>query len=264
MKICRMMFYSDYISDEQLVKAVQNSSRLEKCYIGLYEKNWNGSNHEELNEDLLRSLGCNTEVVYITNEDMQITGKESPVVVETACRNYVLDKAKNENYDLVVVQDTDEFLTSDDYEFLLTDYFPTMFRHGYDSCAIRLKNFWKNWSNILVCEEELVPEWPGEWATIGIRPYPEMKFTNMRAHTSILKCGVLQPSYLYHGTFVLSNEQVFKKIRNWGHCQDIDFEKWYHEKWLNWTRETEDLHPSIRPWIWKRAIEYTGELPEQL
>ena len=264
MKICRMMFHSDYISSEQLVKAVQNSSHLEKCYIGLYEKNWNGLDHQELNEDILHSLGSNTEIVRMTDQDMQITGKESPVVIETACRNYLLEKAKRENYDLVMVQDTDEFLSKEDYNFLLTDYIPTMFEHGYDSFAIRLKNFWKDWNNILVCEEELIPEWPGEWATLGLRTYPDMKFTNMRAHTSIQKCGVLQPCYLYHGTFVLSDEQVTKKIKNWGHSKDIDFEKWYREKWLNWTPETEDLHPSTRPQIWKKAIKYTGDLPENL
>lgn len=264
MKTCRMMFYSDYVSDEQLIKAVQNSSHLDKCYIGLYEKNWNGTTHQSLNDDLLHSLGGNTEIVFLTDEQMHITGKESPNTVETHCRNYILEKSKSENFDLMIVQDTDEFLCKEDYDFMMNDYFPTMFAQGYDSCAIRLKNFWKSWKHILVCEEELVPEWPGEWANFGIRIQPETKFLEIRQHTSIQKCGVKQPCYLYHGTFVHTDENVKKKIRSWGHSNDIDFDVWYRDKWLNWTLETTDLHPSIRPSIWKRAVEYTGNLPEQL
>ena len=124
MKTCRMMFYSDYVSDEQLVKAVQNSSHLDKCYIGLYEKNWNGTDHEELNEDLLHSLGGNTEIVFLTDEQMHITGKESPNTVETHCRNYILEKSKSENFDLMIVQDTDEFLCKEDYDFMMNIFKP--------------------------------------------------------------------------------------------------------------------------------------------
>lgn len=159
MKTCRMMFYSDYVSDEQLVKVVKNSSHLDKCYIGVHEKNWNGTHHESLNMDLLHSLGGNTEIVHLTYEKMNLSKTESPNVVETHCRNYILEKSKSENFDLMIVQDTDEFLSSEDYDFMMKDYFPTMFAQGYDSCAIRLKNFWKSWKYLLVCEYELVPEW---------------------------------------------------------------------------------------------------------
>jgi len=263
MKFCRMMFYSDYISDEQLVKAVQNSSLLDKCYIGLYEKNWSGTKHNNINTKLLYNLNENTEIVYITDEILGISGKEPPNIIETHCRNYILEKSKQNKYDFLIVQDTDEFLISEDYQFMMNEYIPTMIQQGYDSCAIRLKNFWKNWKTILVNEKEVIENWPGEWATFGLVLNPSMRFTNIRDHTFENKCGVQQESFLFHGSFVHNDDNLLQKINTWGHSNDIDFKKWYQEKWLDWTPETTDLHPSTRPEIWKQAVPYDGPLPKE-
>jgi hypothetical protein len=37
--------------------------------------------------------------------------------------------------------------------------------------------------------------------------------------------------------------------------------RWYKHKWLNWTENTINLHPTA-PWTWKRAIRFPGEQPE--
>jgi hypothetical protein len=258
-----MMFYSDYVSDEQLISAVQNSSELDKCYIGFSLQTWSGRRMESVNTNLLKNIKDitpNAEVIWI---DSGMYSSQSASEAEATCRNAIINKSIDEKFDFLVVQDTDEFVHEDDWNFLLNDYFPTMVSMGYDTCAIRLKNFWKSWENILVCDEIIVPEWPGEWATFGINLLKPVRFSTSRHTESIVKCGIKQDAFLYHGSWVLSDEQVQKKISSWGHSKDIDYEKWYNDKWLNWNQETTDLHPSINPHIWKKAIPYAGKLPKE-
>lgn len=263
MKICRMMFHSDYVSDEQLIAAIQNSFYLDKCYLGFSTRTWTGREMESININLLQNIkdiSPNVEVIWM---DKSLEFCPDPMKMDSSSRNLILDKAIEEKFDFLIVQDTDEFVHEDDWEFLLKDYFPTMVSFGYDTCAIRLKNFWKSWKNILVCDEIIVPEWPGEWATFGLNLSRPVRFSNSRHTESIVKCGIKQDVFLYHGSWVLNDEQVRRKITSWGHSKDINYDEWYNEKWLNWTDKTTDLHPSTRPHIWKNAIPYEGKLPRE-
>jgi len=258
-----MMFYSDYVSDEQLIKAVQNSSRLDKCYVGFSPQTWSGRKLGQINIDLLyniKNISPNAEMVWIDNSSYF---SPDPMEMDSLSRNKIIEKAKNEQFDFMVVQDTDEFVHEEDWDFLLNHYFPDMILGGYDTCAIRLKNFWKSWNNFLVCEEIIVPGWPGEWATFGVNLANPIRFESSRHIEYANKCAIQQDVFLYHGSWVLTDEQVRKKISSWGHSKDIDYEKWYNDKWLNWNRETTDLHPSIKPHIWKKAIPYAGKLPKE-
>lgn len=270
MKTCRMMFYSDYVSDEQLIKAVQNSSHLNKCYVGVHEKTWTNGKNTTLNYSLLKTLKTivsNVEIVHLEDKILNLNENSPPPIRESHTRNYILDIAKNDSFDFMIIQDTDEFMIKEDYFSFVENYAPQMVDSGYDSCAIRWKNFWKNWNTILICEKEIVPNWPGEWATFGISLNSNVKFTKNRHHTFKNKCAVMQPWYLYHGAYVLNNEQVLKKIKNWGHAMDAEYSNlnsWYEEKWLKWTPETTDLHPSNTPSIWTKAVPYEGPLPEEL
>ena len=270
MKTCRMMFYSDYVSDEQVVKAVQNSSHLDKCYIGVHKKTWTNGKNTSLNYSLLEKLKTivsNVDIVHLNDEILDLNENSPPPIRESQTRNYILNIAKKEHFDFMIIQDTDEFMIKEEYVSFINSYVPEMINLRCDSCAIRWKNFWKNWNTILICEKEIIPNWPGEWATFGISLNSNVKFTKNRHHTSANKCAVLQPWYLYHGCYVLTNEQALKKIQNWGHAMDEDYSKlslWYEEKWLNWTPNTKNLHPSNDPSVWLKAVPYEGPLPQEL
>ena len=265
-----MMFYSDYISDEQLVKAVQNSSHLDRCYVVTQEKTWTGEKSGSLNLDLLNRIQKdvhNVFTIHLDDELLKFNDKTTPPIRESEARNYILNLARKESFDFMIIQDTDEFMIREEYEDFIQRYIPDMTNAGYDSCGIRWKNFWKDWQHLLICEEELIPGWPGEWATFGINLHTDIKFTKNRYHTHSNKCGVLQPWYLYHGCYVLTDDQVKKKITTWGHSKDSDYaglSKWYEEKWLKWNENTTDLHPSDKPWLWKKTIRYDGPLPKEL
>jgi hypothetical protein len=263
MKTSRMMFYSDYVSDEQLILALENSSVLDKCYVGVSDIAWSGRKMEGINTNLLKNIKDitpNAEVIWI---DSGMYSSQSASEAEATCRNAIINKSIDEKFDFLVVQDTDEFVHEDDWNFLLNDYFPTMVSVGYDTCAIRWKNFWKSWNHLLLTGVDVVPGWPGEWATFGLNLSKPVFFSSMRHTESVVKCGIKQDVFLYHGPWILTDEQVRRKISSWGHSQDMNYENWYVEKWLNWNENTTDLHPSKIPHVWKKAIPYNGKLPKE-
>jgi len=67
----------------------------------------------------------------------------------------------------------------------------------------------------------------------------------------------------HHLSYVLSDEELLRKISTWGMRKQFDRDKWYEKKWLRWNEKTTDLHP-IEPSAWKCAIRRTFDLPEIL
>jgi hypothetical protein len=172
-------------------------------------------------------------------------------------RNACLKKAKEDGFDFLIVQDADEFYTVEDYGRMIR---VISSEPDYDYYITPWCNFWKSWDYILVNAS-------GE-ATSGFYPNVAMNcsldiwFSNLRGPGYSNNIKVLD-SLCYHGSYVLNDEEVYRKISSWAHAQDFDREDWYRNKWLNWTEDSVDLHPT-HPYVWKQAIKFTGELPEVL
>ena len=81
------------------------------------------------------------------------------------------------------------------------------------------------------------------------------------------KSWILYDIYLFHGSWILTDEQVLQKIQTWGHASDAsweDWEKWYREKWLKWTPEMESISMENSKFpVWKKAVRYDGSLPKE-
>jgi hypothetical protein len=255
-----MMFYSDYVSDSQLIAATKNTEHLDTCYIVFYQKTWTGTPHRRANLEHLNSLiprlAKNVRFLPIATFP-DITERFQ---VETTCRNLVLQIAKQEKHKICFVQDSDEFMLKSDYEGILTKYIPEMLGGGFDAAGIRWINFWKNWDWVLTNERG---EIAFEWDNFIIDLDSDVQFTLGRTIYGN-KSLIYYPYFLYHGCYVLTNEEVRDKINTCNRLEYIgmDMEKWYEEKWLNWTPDTENLHPSATPSLWKRAIRY-GKLPNE-
>ena len=160
MKSCRMVFYSDYVSDNQLLSTLKNSSLLDKCYIGFYEKTWEGRPHTKASVDHLKNLVGSSEkveIVSITQKDIGM--KSERFEVETSCRNYILDKAKTDGFRICFIQDADEFLIKEEYKIILDNHVPYMLNQGYDCASIRWVHFWKNWNWVLSLRRISQPNW---------------------------------------------------------------------------------------------------------
>ena len=278
MKFCRMMLYSDYISDEQLISAVKNSDSLDNCYIGLYEKTWSHREHKNINYKLLGEISQyakNAKVVYMTEKDLVVSGSETTKEMDIKCRNHILKIARNEKNDFLFLQDTDEFLKKQDYEFLKKKYIPEMSSAGYNCSAIRWITFWKNWNYVIVDENGDSYQKTDDMIKNGYR-FCWKNFI-MNLNTPILfadwdiensnKSWILYDIFLYHGSWILTNEQVREKIQTWGHSIDADekeWEDWYEEKWLNWSPEMEEISMKDKKFpVWKKAIKYEGTLPKE-
>lgn len=262
MKSCRMVFYSDYVSDNQLLSTLKNSSLLDKCYIGFYEKTWEGRPHTKASVDHLKNLVGSSEkveIVSITQKDIGM--KSERFEVETSCRNYILDKAKTDGFRICFIQDADEFLIKEEYKIILDNHVPYMLNQGYDCASIRWVHFWKNWNWVLTNENG---ELAYEWENFIIDLNSDVKFCLGRTLYGN-KLWIQEPWFLYHGCYVLSDKEVYEKITTCNRFEflEIDLNSWYEEKWLKWTPENENLYPSKNPSFWKKAIKYNGPLPKE-
>ena len=54
---------------------------------------------------------------------------------------------------------------------------------------------------------------------------------------------------------------MLEKIKTWGHSAEFNTDLWYQIKWLDWTEDTKNLHPTY-PGIWRQAIRFPLEQPK--
>ena len=128
-----------------------------------------------------------------------------------------------------------------------------------ESGNILNSNFWKSIDYITVKEDnELIAGYPD----ICINLNKGMRFQNKRTATKE-NIGVIENVICYHMSYVLTDEEVKRKLETWGHTNDFNIYQWYENKWLNWNENSIGLHP-IQPNAWFKAVKYFGELPEVL
>jgi predicted O-methyltransferase YrrM len=172
-------------------------------------------------------------------------------------RNACLKKAKEDGFDFLLVQDADEFYTTEAYGRMIEDISS---EPDYDCYETPWCNFWKSWDYILV--NEAGSSVHGYRPNVAMNCKRDIWFTSHRGPGYAAKVKILN-SLCFHGSYVLEDEEVYRKINSWGHALDFDREAWYSNKWLNWSEGSEDLHPT-HPYVWKRAVKFTGALPEVL
>jgi len=169
--------------------------------------------------------------------------------------------------DYLMVHDADEFYFHEDFEKLKKIVFDNP---DYDSYITKLCVFWKSFKYILVapkCNEYSNGSFYAPGGRISgiaetvVNLNHNLAYNNIRLVSGYNRYMV--DIVYYHGSYVLNDEEVLRKINTLGHKNDFDGEKWYKEKWLNWTLETKNLHP-MSPREWLYAEEFNEELPEVL
>jgi hypothetical protein len=171
-------------------------------------------------------------------------------------RNDCVDQAIRDGMDYLIIHDADEFYFHRDFPWI-KKYIEE--NPDYDYYNIAWYCFWKSFKNILL-----------DSTGNKIAGYPEfainlkrgVRFQSKRrpnkSNSNII------PPYIgicYHGSYVLTNEELLQKINTWGHTNDFNKEYWYNNIWLKWTPEMRDLH-LVSPSAWSQAVEFNGELPE--
>jgi len=249
------MKFATYVSvfdqDKWILRNLENSyPHVDKIYV-LYSKlPWN--------------YNPKARDTYVNEFDLNII-KNSPYMdkieiiegdwlSDTDQRNSCLKKAKEDNIDYLMAHDADEFYFHNDFEKIK---WAIRNNPQYDSYEIDFYAFWKSFKYILIDPKK--GKKSGRAQTIvnvkNVDKYCYIRNveSNNRAFINDVVC--------YHGSYVLTDEQVFKKIKTWSHGADFDVDKWYNEVWLTWTPDSRNLHP-IWPEAWTLAEEFKGILPE--
>ena len=170
-------------------------------------------------------------------------------------RNACLDKAKSDGMDFLIIHDADEFYKHNDYNRMIEQI---THNPDYDFYKTPWYVFWKSFDYILEGENgSTVIGFP----EVAINCKRDVRF--VRARTPNSQHYFLLDALCYHGSYVLTDNEMYRKIHTWGHAHQFDQKAWYCNKWLGWTESTKDLHP-IYPSVLKRAVKFVGSLPEVL
>lgn len=254
-------FVLAYNQDKWIMRNIENAyPHVDKIYVGYSHYPWNynpASRYSKLNSfniDILKNSPYYDKIQIV----------EGNWEHEYDERNEILNIVKQDGFDYLMIHDADEFYFHEDFEKL-----KSIIRNNpeYDAYCVKLLTFWKSFNYVLISPEVWSDgaklEGPiSGMAEVVMNLKSDHKFTHIR-YSGAQKYLIINEKDLvyYHGSYVLSNEELYRKIKTWAHTVNFDTDKWFNEKWLNWTPETINLHP-IWPHAWTRAEKYTGKLPE--
>jgi len=256
-------FVLAYNQDKWIMRNIENAyPHVDRIYVGYSKYPWNYDPESRF----LRLNEFDINIIKNSPYKDKIKIIEGDWTYEFDERNEILYAAKNDGMDYLMIHDADEFYFHNDFEKLkdIVKQYPEN-----DAYAVRMCVFWKSLDYILIA-----PPLTADGVTFGgkisgiaevvMNLKTEHKFTHIR-YSGAKTYKILDESDLiyYHTSYVLTDEELYRKIKTWAHRNDFDVEKWYQEKWLNWTLEMTDLHP-IWPYSWSRAEKYDGLLPEVL
>ena len=156
---------------------------------------------------------------------------------EAEQRNFGQDYLSD--YDWILIVDADERYTPDVIEKWIE-----FLEDADDTPAYgmgRVLTYWKDWQHRVDPEES-----PG--LITSVRPY--VKFTYLRSINNYWE-NLPSDIVCHHGSYIRTDEEMLRKVVNFGHSHEI-VPDWYENKWLK--NDTRDSHP-VHPEIFKDVIE---------
>jgi hypothetical protein len=194
-------------------------------------------------KELALNSGCEIEI---------ITGIWD---TEEAMRNSCLKRAREENFDWLLIQDVDEFYTDESWmeikNILLEDKVTNHFTTTWFQ-------FWKSPKYVIQYEDGSIKNTNAGFA---VRCKSDIIFERKR------KCNYKNTVILdypcFHYGYIWNDIEMNKKINTWSHANDFFTNpiEWFELKWKYWNLKTKNLNP-VWPASWKRAIVFPNEQPE--
>lgn len=239
--------------DKWIMRNIENAyPHVERIYVAYSKQPWaynpNAKNlyKNSFDLDMIRKSEFIDKITII--EDVWNTEEEQ--------RNACAEQATKDGMDFLIIHDADEFYFDDDFKMIIQHIIDNP---NFDYYKIGWKCFWKTFGNILLGENgESIVGYP----EFCINLKKKVRFASKRRPTSS-EFYTIPPvvGVCYHGSYVLSNEELLQKINTWGHTNDFNKEHWYNEIWVKWTPEMRNLH-LVNPSAWSQAVPFTGTLPE--
>ena len=212
-----------------------------------YNRNARNDFRNKTSPELLRQSRYFKKVVLITGE----------WVDEASQRNDVLDRARADGMDFLIIQDADEFYTHTDYaanvRFLALNPDAEYFRGKW-------LMFWKTTGWVLELPDKTLAN-NENFAVNCRRP---VRFVSNRMVNVDYRHAPVVPGPCCHLSWVYSDQEVWEKISTWGHAHLVNRGRWFETKWKGWRPGSRCLSPCRPTPTWWRAVRFTGELPEVL
>ncbi|MBY0436484.1 MAG: hypothetical protein K2U26_20515 [Cyclobacteriaceae bacterium] len=180
-------------------------------------------------------------------------------------RNAVVNQARLDGMNYLIIQDPDEFYLPEEYSKNIEGIIKNPHAPFYYNLWI---NFWKNIHTVIVERTDMfglknsIFSMSANFA-INLSDFLDTKFVDRRTCNYDFKSGVALSGICYHLSYVYSDDELKGKIMTWGHSHQVS-ENWFFYKWLAWDQaRTKYINPTIGP-IWLRAIPFKGTLPVEL
>jgi len=248
--------------DQFILRAIENCAPFaEKVYISYSPLPWSAYNHSAREEHQNPSKPAILEKSNFRTKIELVTGVWD---TDEAQRTEVLNRARQAGFDYLIIQDADEFYTTEDYE----ENIITIEKHpNYTNYQTPWIKFWKTTKHVLEAREDLggrntIYGLCGNFA-INLKKRDDLCLTFARM-TNHMEDSLILPGLCFHLSWVMSDEQVRRKINTWSHSHQVRKEYWWRYKWLGWREGSVNLNPVGMPGLFTRAVRYIGPLPKEI
>ena len=209
-------------NEEKLLKAClkQFPEWIERIDVLVSSRPWNGQDavNPGRTMDVLRSCADPRVKVFLNHWRL-----------EHNQRNFGAGVQNEMDWSMIV--DADEYYTPKDWE-KLQYLMKTLPQSVKVISANSTHTFWKT--------PEFALEYDNHKPPIALRP----RFTSFwEKRETDCEERFLAEVTMEHFSWVRTDEEVWQKINNWAHSGDFDKKTWYNTKWLEWSLETENVHP---------------------
>lgn len=251
-----MILYFD--CEEFILKTIENCAPfVEKIYISYSPKPWKKYNN---NAPVLYDNNSKLEILYSSKFFFKIDIISGLWESEEQQREECRLKAISDGYDYLIIQDADEFYLPNEYQKNINQI---LCNPDYAVYQCPWITFWKNVNTIILHKKKFknIHKHLSLNPLFAINLKYENQFSNRRL-VNDLRNNLLLSGICFHFSYVLSNEQVLKKIDTWGHSNQVN-KYWYKYKWLSWEFDTKNICPFISV-DWERAEMYVSDLPIEI
>jgi hypothetical protein len=255
-----------YDCDNFILRTISNCAQfVERIYVTYSPEPWDAYNRRARSEFKNPS---NPEILCQSPFYDKVTFIQGTWHTEEDQRNACLDKAREEGFDYLIIQDADEFYLAEDYKNNINEI---ILNPDYSYYRNPWYFFWKSTKYIVVnrhfysYNNDVRPYSLNRIsfnACFAINCRMKTKFENKRMPDNKSRVKMLS-GICFHLSFVLSDESVLRKLSTWGHSHQVKIDDWLKVKWLAWTPSTRNFHP-INLLEWAKVEEYRGKLPVEL
>lgn len=256
----------NYDCDDFVLRWLENvGPRVEKIFLAYPKRPWGYNPVSRItltnnaDPDILKSS-------RFVNKVEVIRGDWS---TEEETRNDCLDRAREEGFDFLIVQDLDEFYTHEEFDKNIKGLVRNPKFHSYRA---PWHIFWRDVRHIIRFREvvvrpdgvELFREQRGTvayMAAFALNLGTDVRFHEKRMPTHLQSVQLLD-GVCCHLSMVLSDSAMRLKLKTWGHAHQVK-RNWYRYKWEAWRPISRNIF-HIDPPLYLEAVQFHETLPEEI